>query len=84
MEQEVYSWVSTGSIAKFNRAILEFKKKNQELVKQGKEPEAITEERIKARYIEMAGKIIEKAPVEEGSEESSAPAKRGRPAKNVE
>lgn len=63
---EPYAWVSTGSIAKFNRAVLEFKNKNKQLVAQGKEAEEITEEKLKARYIEMAGLIME---TDEGSAE---------------
>lgn len=68
---EPYKWVSSGSIAKFNRAILEFKNKNKQLVAQGKEPEEITEARIKSRYTEMAGLVLHvDEPVEEPVEET--------------
>jgi hypothetical protein len=79
---EPYSWVSEGSITKFNRAVLEFRNKNKQLVAQLKDPEEITEERLKARYIEMNGLIVEKSvPSEETVEEKDKPS-RGRPRRN--
>lgn len=83
---EIYKWVSEGSIRKFDRAILEFKNLNKQLVAQGKEELPITEERIKARYIQMAGKVLEvdeevKAEVETEDSEVEDKPKRGRPFK---
>ncbi len=79
-----FEWVSTGSITKFDRAVLEMKKLNQQLVAQGKEPIEITEARVKARYIEMNGLVMpvkEVKKVEEEIEAEEETPKKGRWAK---
>lgn len=55
---EPFDWVSSGSITKFNKVILELKAKNKQLVAQGKPEEEITEEVIKALYIVKGGLVI--------------------------
>lgn len=76
-----YPWVSEGSIRKFERALLEMKNKNKQLVAQFKEPEEITEARLKARYIEMNGLIM---PVDEPKVEEEVKRGPGRPPKDAE
>ncbi len=74
-----YEWVSPGSISKYNRAVLEMKNLNKQLVAQGKEPIEITEERVKARYVQMNGLLME---VDEPVvEEEESQVRRGRPRK---
>ncbi len=77
-----YNWVSAGSINKFNRAVKEMKDLNKQLTTQGKPVIEITEERVKARYVEMAGLVMEvdepkaeEAPVEVKPSQSSRNAK---------
>lgn len=61
----MYSWVSSGSVHKYNRAVAQ-------LVKDKKE---VTEEAVKELYVKMAGLVVEKLEVEEVEE---APVRRGR------
>lgn len=70
----MYSWISEGSIAKYNRAV-------KVLKTEGKE---VTEEAVKALYISYGGLVVEKPEsvdmAEEVESEEDAPKKRSRKA----
>lgn len=66
---ETFDWVSSGSITKFNKVVLELKAKNKQLVAQGKPEEPITEEVIKALYLVKGGLVIGDPSSQKGVEE---------------
>lgn len=79
---EPFNWVSTGSIAKFNRAVKVLKDANVLLKAQGKSEVEVTEEAIKAQYVKYAGLLVETDEatpvVEEEVEEKPAHKKRNK------
>lgn len=66
---EPFDWVSSGSITKFNKAVLELKTKNKNLVAQGKPEEEITAEAIKVLYLQKGGLVIGDPSTQKGVEE---------------
>lgn len=83
-----FEWVSEGSLRKFDRAVLQLKNENKELVAQGKSAKEITEEAIKALYVKWNGLVLdEKIETEEGAPTIAVDepvVRRGRPVRNVE